>query len=750
MFHALLVFLSELKETISETVKYLFSKPFGRVLSRCKDWLGTRFKSWIWDVDWRRDVTLIIVAALIVIFANLDKLKQSLGRKKIQEILLSEIFKANYEVIIFCGIIVTLYLLTKLPVNIKKIRFFLGSFLGFLAVKYYSLIVESYWSYIDQNPILNNIVYGIIHQTNLKWDQILTISNILQLIATILVGILLYLFIRLLSRSSGIDIIPFDHPNPDPNDESIDGKGISYLLAAELHRIYHLHNFIEDGKLQLIQNSSPLLRVCREDLNLSLFKGEKLERALSQAGSIPITDKTSLQIGEILLGIRQLWPSGTSQVITGSINKYDSKLQLSARYEETNHHSDIHAYKVEQKDVDQAWGIGQESISLVPRMVKNLAYRIALDLSSTSLSTSNWLAFQSLTEALSHFYRHERTSSHKSLEELNQAFALCKKAIENDKNYTRVADFLSLIALSYLNQERYQQAEDALTKAIEINPRSPYVHSVYGNKYYLLGEYEKALNYYEFAKKLAPQHSAIYIRTGSVHLVAPPPLRDYSQARKDFWCALNLDPNNHAAQSLLAWLDFMCHLKEQEEGHYEKSEISLDKALNRLKRMPQNKKTYIDYSNLAIFLFYKGDEKEAHLNWWKALQLCPSDTSDPGNRIYDCLHCIFYKLLTARSIEEITQQANKLKQLLAKNRDLVYKRVIEGLLLDANIILWKYIGLTQVDWRSEKFISDTHNTELNLVVIDDLEIIDDRSMPENWLIGMAMKLFIKILSTNYT
>jgi hypothetical protein len=31
MFHALLVFLSELKETISETVKYLFSKPFGRV-----------------------------------------------------------------------------------------------------------------------------------------------------------------------------------------------------------------------------------------------------------------------------------------------------------------------------------------------------------------------------------------------------------------------------------------------------------------------------------------------------------------------------------------------------------------------------------------------------------------------------------------------------------------------------------------------------------------------------------------------
>ncbi len=625
--------------------------------------------------------------------------------------------------------VITLFMAAKQFVKWNQIRFLIFSSLGFLVA--INIQVENLTQ--EFNTLIKVIISSITINTSF-FNPILNFNNLFQLILAILLGIFLYLFIRLLSKSNGIDILPFDHSSlelKDSNSNLTNGRAIADLLSAELHRIHHLHHFIEDGKLQLIQTSSPLLRVCREDLDLGLFKGEKIEKSLLQAGSISITDKTILQLGELLLTLRQLWPSGTVQIITGSIHQHDSKLRLTARCEQTNHQADVHAYVVNQTELES-----DISDAIVPAMVKMLAYRIALDLSSTALSTSNWASFKFLTEAISHFYRHERTKGNQSLSELNKAFECCKKAHEKDKDYKKVGDLLSLIAFSYLNKDEEKKAKESLQKALEINPRSSYVHTSYGNMYYLLGQHEKALDHYKYAQELDPTRPALYIRTGCVYIVASNPLKDYDKARRDFWNALVLDPNNNAAQSLLAWLDFLCHLEEQKQEHYEKAEISLAKACNRLANIKKDKRSYIDYSNLAIVFLYQGNEEKAHENWWKALQLCPNQTSDPSS---DKLHHIFYRLLTVSSVEAIDQEIIQLNQIL-NGRNFPYRRVIEDLLWDAVIILNKCLNLSKLDGKADNSIFSFHTSQLNL------DIIASHPLSENHRrLEAAMKRFIEVL-----
>jgi tetratricopeptide (TPR) repeat protein len=730
------LWLSEVQEYIWQTFRFLLLDNVAESPRRCKTWLESRFKSWFWD--WLRNSVLFILAALTV------KFTYYLLEFAIQEIItIPNLLQSNnYTKIVIFGIIIILVFITiKFFIKFKNMRFFVFSTVGFLAVMMSSNFIE--WltklslkdrSNFTEESIILKLINSTFNQT-IDWQKILNFTNILQLIAVILFGIFLYLFVRFLSQSTGIDILPFDDSNLEWKDESNNklsgGRAIADLLSVELHRIHHLHHFIEDGKLQLIQTSSPLLRICREDLDLGLFKGENLGKSLLQTGSISITDKTTLKLNEILLMIRQLWPSGSVKIVTGSIHSHESKLYLTARYEQTNHQADVHAYEVNQTEVEL-----DKTNRLVPEMVKMLAYRIALDSSSIALSTSNWAAFQFFTEAISHFYRHERTKGMQSSIELNKAFKCCKKAHEKDKDYLKVGDLLSLIAFSYLNKDKYEKAKEALDKALEINPRSSYVHTAYGNMYYLLGRNEEALEHYKYAKELDPTRPALYMRTGCVYTVAPYCLKNYGKARQDFWNALSLDPKNSAAQSLLAWLDFVCYLEEQKQSHYKQAEISLSKAFNRLKRIKKDKKTYIDYSNLAIFFLHQENYKKAYENWWRALQLCPDLTSDISS---DKLHHIFYRLLLAPSIEDVDQEIIKLNQILIDHQ-IIYRRVIEDLLLDAIIVLNKCIAVYQINEGNEQSIFSIHTSHLNL------DIIQSNPISENYRrLGTSMKNFIEVL-----
>jgi tetratricopeptide (TPR) repeat protein len=712
-------------------------------------WSGIkiRFKKYLWDVDWLQNILLVLLAALIV-FLVINNFIPVVSTNS-QKIPSSDI---NFKLllILLSIVAVTLFPLAKSIARIKGIKLFLFFLAGFLFVSYWNQIRGAFTKQFDNiyNSIvqnINDIIKSIVNEKignppSLSADKfediiqdifvktigsIFTFSHILELIAIILLGIVLILFLRWLSSSSGIMILPFDDSSLESNQQGSDlhnGKAIADLLAAELHRIHHIHNLIEDRSLTVLETNSSLLGVCRENIDLCLIKGENLEKNLTQAVTISIPNQATLQIGSILLTLRQLWPWGSVQVISGSIQKYISngelKLKLAARYEQTNHRSDIHAYELDQEIESPR----------IPDMVRNLAYRIALDSAPTALSTNCWEAFKFLTEALSDFYDHIRT---KSLDDLDQAYAACKKANNKDKNYKRVGDLLSVIGFSYLNRDQYDKAKQALTKAMEINPNSPYVHASYGTMYYFLGQSESAFKHYNYAKELKPDLYEIYIRTGIVQTKKP--FENNDQARQDFEDALILSPNNDAAQSALAWLDFLCYLDKKQKNPKEAQKF-LGNACKRLENMPEDKKTHMDYSNMAIILLSKIDTdkdlqevetKEIYMNWWKALQICQYE--QPDATIYDKLIGIFYKLLTTKETYQVFEE---LEKLIIREKSFQNQGLIEGLSKDVKIIEQKCTEIMENN-SSLKNIRDKERLETYKTSMHRFSQILDRLLSAN-------------------
>ncbi len=681
------VFFSKIKN-LSD--KFLYERlTEGRIWLQCKIKkicrLFYEYNNW---PDWLVSLLCITIALLIAFFLN-SKNSQNLLSPFYNLLNFSETFKLKlpsenekilyhfWLAILAWGIIIfTLFLSFKFAARLKGIRLFVFFLLGFLSVQY--------WTECDDNDCFIKI-----NKFTIPNKQTLESINLPQIIIIVILGIVLYLFIRWLSISRGIIILPFDFDDEqltNQKDNLREKQSIADQLAAELHKIYHIHNLIEDGK-QKIQPKSSLLAICREDINFSLGKisGEIVGNTIAQLGTVSVSKELSLPFGSLLLALQQLWPQGTVQIITGSIvQKQNSDLQIAARYQQSNHHSEVHAYKINS----------HQNLELSD-MIEELAYRIALDLSIKPLSTNSWEAFKFVTEALHHICHYERTNS---IEDLNKAKDSCLKAKERDRNYSKVGEILSLLGFYYLNKDLYGQARDVLNDAIKIIPKNPYILTVYGHSYYYSGEYEKALKYYNHAKDLAKElklkYPGIYIRIGILQAIKG----KYLKARKNFLQSRCLECDNHAAQSALAWLDFLCHLEELEDGNDEKANWRLEKAYKRLASMNSQEKTNIDYSNFAIVLLYKDkDEKnniiKAYDNWRKVLQSCQNET------ISDKIKSIFYELLvrsetteTIDNQEIIGQKLNYLNELLQNHKvqhNILPTAVIHDSLKDAKIIWLK-------------------------------------------------------------
>lgn len=200
------------------------------------------------------------------------------------------------------------------------------------------------------------------------------------------------------------------------------------------------------------------------------------------------------------------------------------------------------------------------------------------------------------------------------------------------------------------------------------------------------------------AKELKLKYPGIYIRIGILQAIKG----KYLKARKNFLQSRCLECDNHAAQSALAWLDFLCHLEELEDGNDEKANWRLEKAYKRLASMNSQEKTNIDYSNLAIVLLYKDkDEKnniiKAYDNWRKALQSCQNET------ISDKIKSIFYELLVRSETNEnidnqeiIVQRLNYLNEFLQNHKaqqNILPTAIIHDSLKDAKIIWLKCFSI---------------------------------------------------------
>jgi serine/threonine protein kinase len=113
-------------------------------------------------------------------------------------------------------------------------------------------------------------------------------------------------------------------------------------------------------------------------------------------------------------------------------------------------------------------------------------------------------------------------------------------AIKAAKDFYRQGD-------KFYGQRKYDEAIEAYTRAIELNPNDSGVYNNRGIVYHLLSEYDKAIADYNRAAELNPYHFSAYNNRGLVY----EEIGNVEQAVADYRKALELDPDNKLAKENL-------------------------------------------------------------------------------------------------------------------------------------------------------------------------------------------------------
>ena len=148
-----------------------------------------------------------------------------------------------------------------------------------------------------------------------------------------------------------------------------------------------------------------------------------------------------------------------------------------------------------------------------------------------------------------------------------------KKRPEAEAAYDKTIKELTAIewkenGISYVLSSQYNDAIDALSKAIELNPKEGLSYELRGVAYFALGNYKQAIADYNEAIKLDPKFARTYYGRGITYNA----LGNYKQAIADYNKAIKLDPKFAMAYGGrgLTYYDL---------GNYKQAIDDLDKAL---------------------------------------------------------------------------------------------------------------------------------------------------------------------------
>ncbi len=88
----------------------------------------------------------------------------------------------------------------------------------------------------------------------------------------------------------------------------------------------------------------------------------------------------------------------------------------------------------------------------------------------------------------------------------SEAIKICEKILSHDLDcmeaYEEIGD-------NYLSMRQYEKAKKALTRALQINPRSANANYLLGFVFSALGEWQKSIDYLERADNIEPNHPEI-------------------------------------------------------------------------------------------------------------------------------------------------------------------------------------------------------------------------------------------------
>ncbi|PSR08595.1 MAG: hypothetical protein C7N36_21725 [Bacteroidetes bacterium] len=146
----------------------------------------------------------------------------------------------------------------------------------------------------------------------------------------------------------------------------------------------------------------------------------------------------------------------------------------------------------------------------------------------------------------------------------DQAIQALTKAIELQPDY---ADAYFNMGITYHEQENYEQAIQAYTKAIELQPDDPAAYNNLGLTFRKQENYEQAIQALTKVIELQPNYADAYYYLGK----ANDELENYEQAIQAYTKAIELQPNDAYALHALGWTYILLNQIAAAEPYFQKA-----------------------------------------------------------------------------------------------------------------------------------------------------------------------------------
>jgi tetratricopeptide (TPR) repeat protein len=406
-------------------------------------------------------------------------------------------------------------------------------------------------------PLCKRVVSVIAAIENLAFLSLKTVVVLMLLI------MIWKMALWVCAEDKGVVIQPFDI---DGIGNGLDGKSIAQLLGCELQKIQEIdqqaetigipRDFqIEDEAIAATKSArnTPSLKKPygedripeiemtsslagsnpQSDFGFLFLKGESLQYTISSMGSLGFGG-ASLPAGNLLLFLKELVGS-TSSTIEGSIQKYNSTIIIVATMED--HRSSDRG--IVSWDLRKNVTVDNNSLNdQIPLMIKDLSFRIALDLARRWQSEKDfprsWKSLKYLIMSQEQFINYNRTGIS---EELGRSRDLAIEAMKSDPGYDKTLGLLSKQALIYLGNDNGSEAEGIFHTIKKFRPfeGSVGLGLVFSNT----GRYEEACREYDEALRINKSLKSTWFNRGKA-------LRNQGkidEAIKSYDEALRIDPN---------------------------------------------------------------------------------------------------------------------------------------------------------------------------------------------------------------
>ncbi|MFQ6059251.1 MAG: tetratricopeptide repeat protein, partial [Anaerolineae bacterium] len=160
-------------------------------------------------------------------------------------------------------------------------------------------------------------------------------------------------------------------------------------------------------------------------------------------------------------------------------------------------------------------------------------------------------------------------------------------------------------------QERVQRLNKSLNyyrQATQLSPNTAHLYNEWGWTYYIMGDYDKALEKYQYSLGLDQQFDQTYVRLGELYRTQ----KKWDQAEEAYQKALELNPRSVEAHSALAFV-------YAQQGELEKA---VEENLKVIELSPND---LASHRNLAILYQQLGRLDQALAEARRALELAPGD-----------------------------------------------------------------------------------------------------------------------------